>query len=197
MLIVLFLPPGPSMLVARDAFQVVVFPEPSGGHFATRRILWSSVLSHGDLGLCGNNCTLFRADAATQTFSVLIGNREWMRRNGLTVTSDVRDAMTDHETKGQTAILVAIDGTAPLPCPLLSRGAGDARQKSRLPLKKKSSSLLFLVLFSPSPESFKPPTPSAQELELTQLKCLLPTFTLVSPSRLSSHTPSCVSLQSH
>lgn len=49
-------------------------------------------------------------DAATQTFSVLIGNREWMRRNGLTVTSDVRDAMTDHETKGQTAILVAIDG---------------------------------------------------------------------------------------
>ncbi|KAF4025618.1 hypothetical protein G4228_017598 [Cervus hanglu yarkandensis] len=50
------------------------------------------------------------ADAATQTFSVLIGNREWMRRNGLTVTSDVRDAMTDHETKGQTAILVAIDG---------------------------------------------------------------------------------------
>ncbi|KAM7237856.1 hypothetical protein CapIbe_010814 [Capra ibex] len=49
-------------------------------------------------------------DAATQTFSVLIGNREWMRRNGLTVTSDVRDAMTDHETKGQTAVLVAIDG---------------------------------------------------------------------------------------
>ncbi|XP_055282151.1 copper-transporting ATPase 2 isoform X8 [Moschus berezovskii] len=50
------------------------------------------------------------ADAATQTFSVLIGNREWMRRNGLTVTSDVRDAMTDHEMKGQTAILAAIDG---------------------------------------------------------------------------------------
>ncbi|XP_055282150.1 copper-transporting ATPase 2 isoform X7 [Moschus berezovskii] len=49
-------------------------------------------------------------DAATQTFSVLIGNREWMRRNGLTVTSDVRDAMTDHEMKGQTAILAAIDG---------------------------------------------------------------------------------------
>ncbi|EPY84884.1 copper-transporting ATPase 2 [Camelus ferus] len=49
-------------------------------------------------------------DAAPQTFSVLIGNREWMRRNGLTVTSDVSDAMTDHEMKGQTAILVAIDG---------------------------------------------------------------------------------------
>ncbi|XP_037655883.1 copper-transporting ATPase 2 isoform X2 [Choloepus didactylus] len=49
-------------------------------------------------------------DAAPQVFSVLIGNREWMRRNGLTISSDVRDAMTDHETKGQTAILVAIDG---------------------------------------------------------------------------------------
>eukprot|EP00070_Physeter_catodon_P046766 XP_028353660.1 copper-transporting ATPase 2-like [Physeter catodon] len=61
-------------------------------------------------------------DAVPQTFSVLIGNREWMRRNGLTVTSDVSDAMTDHETKGQTAILVAIDGTALPPCPLLSSG---------------------------------------------------------------------------
>ncbi|XP_023573008.1 copper-transporting ATPase 2 isoform X2 [Octodon degus] len=49
-------------------------------------------------------------DAAPQTFSVLIGNREWMRRNGLTISSDVSDAMTDHEMKGQTAILVAIDG---------------------------------------------------------------------------------------
>uniref|UniRef100_A0A8C6QIU3 Copper-transporting ATPase 2 n=1 Tax=Nannospalax galili TaxID=1026970 RepID=A0A8C6QIU3_NANGA len=49
-------------------------------------------------------------DAGPQTFSVLIGNREWMRRNGLTISSDVSDAMTDHEMKGQTAILVAIDG---------------------------------------------------------------------------------------
>ncbi|XP_062957574.1 copper-transporting ATPase 2 isoform X2 [Cynocephalus volans] len=49
-------------------------------------------------------------DTAPQTFSVLIGNREWMKRNGLTISSDVSDAMTDHEMKGQTAILVAIDG---------------------------------------------------------------------------------------
>ncbi|XP_066237040.1 copper-transporting ATPase 2 isoform X4 [Saccopteryx leptura] len=49
-------------------------------------------------------------DDAPQTFSVLIGNREWMRRNGLTISSDVSDAMTDHEMEGQTAILVAIDG---------------------------------------------------------------------------------------
>uniref|UniRef100_A0A8C9JJ14 P-type Cu(+) transporter n=1 Tax=Panthera tigris altaica TaxID=74533 RepID=A0A8C9JJ14_PANTA len=49
-------------------------------------------------------------DATPQTFSVLIGNREWMRRNGLTISSDISDTMTDHEMKGQTAILVAIDG---------------------------------------------------------------------------------------
>ncbi|CAK7289114.1 Copper-transporting ATPase 2 [Vulpes lagopus] len=49
-------------------------------------------------------------DGTPQTFSVLIGNREWMRRNGLTISSDISDAMADHEMKGQTAILVAIDG---------------------------------------------------------------------------------------
>ncbi|XP_075418992.1 copper-transporting ATPase 2 [Tenrec ecaudatus] len=53
---------------------------------------------------------LAEKDAAPETFSVLIGNREWMRRNGLTISSDVSDAMTDHEIKGQTAVLVAIDG---------------------------------------------------------------------------------------
>ncbi|XP_056122890.1 copper-transporting ATPase 2 [Rhinichthys klamathensis goyatoka] len=44
------------------------------------------------------------------SYSVLIGNRQWMSRNSLEVTSDVDDAMSSHETKGQTAILVAIDG---------------------------------------------------------------------------------------
>uniref|UniRef100_A0A8B9I386 Copper-transporting ATPase 2 n=1 Tax=Anser brachyrhynchus TaxID=132585 RepID=A0A8B9I386_9AVES len=49
--------------------------------------------------------------SASHVYSVLIGNREWMRRNGLHIANDVNDAMTDHETKGQTAVLVAIDGT--------------------------------------------------------------------------------------
>ncbi|XP_071389195.1 copper-transporting ATPase 2 [Centroberyx affinis] len=44
------------------------------------------------------------------SYSVLIGNREWMRRNGHHIGADVDAAMTSHETKGQTAILVAIDG---------------------------------------------------------------------------------------
>ncbi|KYO34359.1 hypothetical protein Y1Q_0007630 [Alligator mississippiensis] len=48
--------------------------------------------------------------AAPHTYLVVIGNREWMRRNGLHISNDVNDAMTGHEMKGQTAVLVAIDG---------------------------------------------------------------------------------------
>jgi len=52
------------------------------------------------------------ADAsASQVYSVLIGNREWMNRNGLVVTDEMDAAMTDRETTGQTAVLCAIDGT--------------------------------------------------------------------------------------
>ncbi|XP_072900082.1 copper-transporting ATPase 2-like isoform X1 [Hemitrygon akajei] len=47
---------------------------------------------------------------ASQVYSVSIGNREWMMRNGLHVGIDVDEAMINHETKGQTAVLVAIDG---------------------------------------------------------------------------------------
>uniref|UniRef100_A0A670YIF9 Copper-transporting ATPase 2 n=1 Tax=Pseudonaja textilis TaxID=8673 RepID=A0A670YIF9_PSETE len=47
---------------------------------------------------------------AAISHSVLIGNREWMRRNGLHISSDIHEAMRDHEMKGHTAILVAING---------------------------------------------------------------------------------------
>ncbi|XP_072235854.1 copper-transporting ATPase 2 [Leuresthes tenuis] len=49
--------------------------------------------------------------AAERTcYSVLIGNREWMRRNGHHIKADLDAAMSSHEAKGQTAVLVAIDG---------------------------------------------------------------------------------------
>ncbi|XP_038138087.1 copper-transporting ATPase 2 [Cyprinodon tularosa] len=48
--------------------------------------------------------------AEEASYSVLIGNREWMRRNGHHIKADVDAAMSSHETKGQSAILVAIDG---------------------------------------------------------------------------------------
>ncbi|XP_034504709.1 copper-transporting ATPase 1 isoform X2 [Ailuropoda melanoleuca] len=44
-----------------------------------------------------------------QQYKVLIGNREWMIRNGLVVNNDVDDFMTEHERKGRTAVLVAVD----------------------------------------------------------------------------------------
>uniref|UniRef100_A0A671U5X0 P-type Cu(+) transporter n=1 Tax=Sparus aurata TaxID=8175 RepID=A0A671U5X0_SPAAU len=42
-------------------------------------------------------------------YVVLIGNREWMRRNCLQVRPDIDEAMTDHERRGRTAVLVAVD----------------------------------------------------------------------------------------
>ncbi|XP_067241092.1 copper-transporting ATPase 1 [Chanodichthys erythropterus] len=45
----------------------------------------------------------------TASYSVLIGNREWMRRNALQVRADVDEAMTEHEKRGRTAVLVAVD----------------------------------------------------------------------------------------
>ncbi|XP_078403621.1 copper-transporting ATPase 1-like isoform X2 [Cetorhinus maximus] len=45
-----------------------------------------------------------------QIFSVLIGNREWMKRNGLHVGNDVDSCMIEHESQGHTAVLVSVDG---------------------------------------------------------------------------------------
>ncbi|KAM9376287.1 copper-transporting ATPase 1 [Pholidichthys leucotaenia] len=45
----------------------------------------------------------------TATCVVLIGNREWMRRNCLQISSEVDDAMMEHERRGRTAVLVAVD----------------------------------------------------------------------------------------
>ncbi|XP_013867465.1 copper-transporting ATPase 2 isoform X2 [Austrofundulus limnaeus] len=59
-------------------------------------------------GSTDRNGLLSAAEGAS--YSVLIGNREWMNRNGHHIKADVDSAMLSHETKGQTAILVAIDG---------------------------------------------------------------------------------------
>ncbi|XP_076850232.1 copper-transporting ATPase 1 [Brachyhypopomus gauderio] len=44
------------------------------------------------------------------SYAVLIGNREWMRRNALHIRPEVDEAMTEHERRGRTAVLVAVDG---------------------------------------------------------------------------------------
>uniref|UniRef100_A0A665W3H1 P-type Cu(+) transporter n=1 Tax=Echeneis naucrates TaxID=173247 RepID=A0A665W3H1_ECHNA len=48
---------------------------------------------------------------ATATYVVLIGNREWMRRNCLQITPDLDEAMMEHERRGRTAVLVAVDNS--------------------------------------------------------------------------------------
>uniref|UniRef100_A0A8C0AP77 Copper-transporting ATPase 1 n=1 Tax=Buteo japonicus TaxID=224669 RepID=A0A8C0AP77_9AVES len=50
------------------------------------------------------------ATLTSQKYSVLIGNREWMNRNGLLVKNEVDKAMTEHERRGRTAVLAAVDG---------------------------------------------------------------------------------------
>ncbi|XP_071476855.1 copper-transporting ATPase 2-like [Diadema antillarum] len=47
---------------------------------------------------------------ATKEFTVLIGNREWMKENELEVTDEMNEALMTHESRGQTAVLVAING---------------------------------------------------------------------------------------
>lgn len=45
-----------------------------------------------------------------QVYSVLIGNREWMKRNQLKVDEGIDKTMSIHEHDGHTAVLIAIDG---------------------------------------------------------------------------------------
>ncbi|XP_048400098.1 copper-transporting ATPase 1 isoform X2 [Stegostoma tigrinum] len=51
-----------------------------------------------------------QSERKSQIFLVLIGNREWMKRNGIHVSNDVDGCMIEHESQGHTAILVSVDG---------------------------------------------------------------------------------------
>ncbi|UJR35789.1 hypothetical protein I4U23_028537 [Adineta vaga] len=49
-------------------------------------------------------------EESSRTYSVLIGNREWMKCNHLMVDDGIDKTMSVHEHDGHTAVLVAIDG---------------------------------------------------------------------------------------
>ncbi|KPP59948.1 copper-transporting ATPase 2-like, partial [Scleropages formosus] len=93
-------------------------PEPAGArsslpHFFLNANPLGQIEQIGRSATTGSNFRSwlpYTCPSGSPSYSVLIGNREWMRRNGLQVTPDVDEAMSSHESKGQTAILVAIDG---------------------------------------------------------------------------------------
>ncbi|XP_014204616.1 copper-transporting ATPase 1 [Copidosoma floridanum] len=48
--------------------------------------------------------------SSNDTYEVCIGNREWMRRNAVSIPKDLERNMTKEESMGQTVVLAAIDG---------------------------------------------------------------------------------------
>ncbi|CAF3611184.1 unnamed protein product [Rotaria sp. Silwood1] len=56
----------------------------------------------------GIDCLIPQSDAL-RSYTVLIGNREWMMRNNINVNEHVDITMSKHEHDGHTAVLVAID----------------------------------------------------------------------------------------
>ncbi|XP_052076803.1 copper-transporting ATPase 1-like isoform X2 [Mytilus californianus] len=73
------------------------------------RIKTENVLNDGSSAIHIEDIELMGA-SAPQPYQVLIGNREWMQRNGLIVTDLMDKSMSEHEDQGHTAVLCAIDG---------------------------------------------------------------------------------------
>lgn len=56
------------------------------------------------------SCLVYSLFNSTKISSVLIGNREWIRRNGLEVSNEIELKMLELESMGQTVVLCAIGG---------------------------------------------------------------------------------------
>lgn len=49
-------------------------------------------------------------DSSDDKYSVKIGNREWMLKHEHEVSEEINIRMEEHEEKGETVVLVSIDG---------------------------------------------------------------------------------------
>ncbi|XP_044738073.1 copper-transporting ATPase 1 isoform X3 [Chrysoperla carnea] len=50
------------------------------------------------------------SSATKESYNVIIGNREWMIRNGFTLPTEMDNRMAEEEQLGRTAVLCAVDG---------------------------------------------------------------------------------------
>uniref|UniRef100_A0A8C9XWY6 P-type Cu(+) transporter n=1 Tax=Sander lucioperca TaxID=283035 RepID=A0A8C9XWY6_SANLU len=80
----------------------------------------------------------------TASYVVLIGNREWMRRNCLQIRPDIDEAMMEHERRGCTAVLVAVDN---LLCAMIAI-ADTVKPEAELAVRTLTSMGLEVVLMT-------------------------------------------------
>ncbi|KAA8589017.1 hypothetical protein FQN60_010362 [Etheostoma spectabile] len=80
----------------------------------------------------------------TASYVVLIGNREWMRRNCLQIRPDLDEAMMKHERRGCTAVLVAVDN---LLCAMIAI-ADTVKPEAELAVRTLTSMGLEVVLMT-------------------------------------------------
>jgi len=62
--------------------------------------------------LCGNPYlpSLLVTDNISLSGQVLLGNREWMSLNGVTMPGEIEQQIRNFEEHGQTVVLAAVDG---------------------------------------------------------------------------------------
>jgi len=111
---------GPLLQVLHESslitqFKSQVLSQPQREYFMLEQVMVDCSLK---LHRSGSDTPIIHEEAelvpvgevAAERFQVLVGNREWMRRNGITVPPAVDEKMEKLEEEGQTVVLCAVNG---------------------------------------------------------------------------------------